>query len=219
MGPDMNVLMYCFNFYTSSGQLNTDLGAMNEFNTFVLSKLSISKPGFDLTTMPLVLSRTKIDSKRHGKKLAQSFTQRCGITLQEHEHKSASIVCMRSTVMDPYLSPKHWDKLNAIVNNLGTATLEALEAFPITDKFKTETTELNTETAELKHETAELETETAELKTETAALEALDVFPITDKFQETLLGNHGRSWVATSCRVVSQYLLMPNADQFQIDNK
>ncbi|MBN2653167.1 MAG: hypothetical protein JXR63_12380 [Spirochaetales bacterium] len=100
LGPDMNMVDYCFNFYIEkNGQKipNSDWELMNKFNSAIYEKLHV-KEGFPTTNLPLIISMTSFEKSEYGEKFIGAFSGRLGLSVLPEK-----IDCLRSTIMDPWL--------------------------------------------------------------------------------------------------------------------
>lgn len=109
-GPDLNLLDYVFNpISKKTGQPNTCLQTLNEFNQAVYNKfhtsvqqikdLSIPTPSKDVPDF--FLTKTTFDRAAYGGAFIDDFVERIFRVLPAEEIKAVD--CLRSVVMDPFM--------------------------------------------------------------------------------------------------------------------
>ena len=100
IGPDENILVYAFNFKTSSGKVNEDLEKANLLNKLIYEKLSI-KPETDISAYDLIVSTTDFHQKSYGIEFIETYKKRL---LEVDGSSGTSITVLRSVVMDPWVT-------------------------------------------------------------------------------------------------------------------
>ena len=104
-GPDQNIVDYVFNFKYEDGYVNTDPQAFDAFNqavydAFHVDWLAIDKGEKRLQDYPVLISSTRFDRSVYGDTFMNSFASRIGLA---QPREIGNLICLRSTVMSPYL--------------------------------------------------------------------------------------------------------------------
>lgn len=96
-GPDLNIIAYAFNFRLPSGELNTDLNLVNEFNDYIYDQVKI-QPSGPARSYDLIVSRTEFTRETYGDEFMDDYFSRIGIT-----GGGDAIRVLRTCVMDPWI--------------------------------------------------------------------------------------------------------------------
>lgn len=117
-GPDLNIVVYAFNFKLPDGIWNTDADAANDFNSRIYDRLSV-RPGQDIAGQPLFISTTDLLREDYGNPLIDDFADRLGLS-----GTPSKITVLRSVVMDPWVAvSQEYDFVSVVVDALCTAAL------------------------------------------------------------------------------------------------
>ncbi len=98
LGPDLNILIYAFNF-KKDGILNTDLDLTNSLNKQFYERLSIDE-GDDLHNYPLIVSTTDFVAETYGPYFIEKYQERLGVT----RDITQPITVIRTVVQDPWMT-------------------------------------------------------------------------------------------------------------------
>ncbi|ACK70682.1 group II decarboxylase family protein [Gloeothece citriformis PCC 7424] len=105
LGPDLNILIYAFNYKTASGEFNTSLEKANLLNKKFYEKLSIDA-GDDINQYNLIVSTTDFTTEAYGSQFIEHYKERLGVT----GDPNVPITVIRSVIMDPWITetPDAW---------------------------------------------------------------------------------------------------------------
>jgi hypothetical protein len=95
VGPDSNLLVFVF----APTAKHTTLQHVNSFNARIATRIGALNPGYDLSTIPITLSTTDLDSRAYGEFNISSFTSRMGI---QPPSMPAKVTVLRCVVMSIY---------------------------------------------------------------------------------------------------------------------
>lgn len=101
-GPDLNVLVYAFNFNTKEGQPNQDINKANLFNQLIYKKLT-PRPHKNPREYKLIVSNTSLESS-YGDTFLKYYEQKLLHLDKESEDAPKSIQVLRSVVMNPWVT-------------------------------------------------------------------------------------------------------------------
>ncbi|NEQ96838.1 MAG: decarboxylase [Cyanothece sp. SIO2G6] len=105
-GGDLNLLTYAFNLKNTDGSRLTDLNLVNEFNELIFEKVSVKANNDTIDQYRIMLSRTYFVKELYGEVFFQAYLNRLFGLSEDTPIDPAydSIMVMRSTIMDPWLS-------------------------------------------------------------------------------------------------------------------
>jgi len=100
LGPDQNILDYGFNIRFAGGEINKDINLYNQLNENIYEQFSkhYGDTGEQVST-PFFVSKTQFKREEYGDDFNSCFANRLGLVGQAN-----SLVCLRSVVMDPYIT-------------------------------------------------------------------------------------------------------------------
>lgn len=103
LGPDLNIVDYVFNPRKADGQLNTDLQTFQEFNRAIYDLFHVHfDPPMPLADYPpMMITMTTFALDEYGPAFMDGFAERIGL---ECTGSPAALNCLRSTLMDPFVT-------------------------------------------------------------------------------------------------------------------
>ncbi|ARV62790.1 decarboxylase [Nostocales cyanobacterium HT-58-2] len=97
LGPDLNILIYAFNFKNKNGELNTSLKNANLLNKRYYENLSIDQ-GDDINNYPMIVSTTDFNAEAYGSYFIEHYKKRLGVTGEPDQ----PITVIRTVVQNPW---------------------------------------------------------------------------------------------------------------------
>jgi glutamate/tyrosine decarboxylase-like PLP-dependent enzyme len=138
LGPDMNMVDYAFNFFNiknNKKMLNTDWNLMNKYNKAIYDLLHIHEK-YPTGNPDLIVTMTTFEAANYGSDFITGFSKRLGI---KSSNLPENINCLRSTIMDPWLTIHNTDGSNflkdIIMPALKTAAEQALAEINCQEEF------------------------------------------------------------------------------------
>ena len=100
LGPDQNILDYGFNIRFADGSLNRDVRIYNQLNAAIYEKFSMRFDGPEPhPEPPFFVTMTTFNRFEYGDEFISCFADRLGL-----DGKPPALHCLRSVVMDPYVT-------------------------------------------------------------------------------------------------------------------
>jgi len=100
LGPDQNILDYGFNIRFNDGSFNSNLAIYNQLNTAIYKKFSMQFDDSESDLqVPFFVTLTTFDRVEYGDEFISCFAKRLGLN-----GKPQALHCLRSVVMDPYMT-------------------------------------------------------------------------------------------------------------------
>lgn len=127
LGPDLNIVDYVFNPRKADGGLNTDLQTFQEFNKAIYELFHVH---FDPPTPlhdypPMMVTMTTFALDDYGISFMDGFAGRIGLKC---DGPPAALNCLRSTLMDPYVTETaDGDFLDTLVELLDKTVRDLVE--------------------------------------------------------------------------------------------
>lgn len=139
IGPDLNIVAYAFNFYDSSGRLNSDLDKANKFNEEIYSRLrpQLKKP---TSKLDLVVSNTSLEKSKYGHAILEKFLKRLFRVdvLPDHPTPDYAVTILRSVIMNPWITEtEEGSFVDTIMETLSQTVSSALKEMGIDNSTST----------------------------------------------------------------------------------
>ncbi|WCN36747.1 pyridoxal phosphate-dependent decarboxylase family protein [Aneurinibacillus uraniidurans] len=100
IGPDQNIVAYAFNYYLPDGTPNTDITRINQFNQMIYERL-YPEAHEKIQDFNLMVTITTFNRTDYYDSFMNAFARRLQAA---HPEDVLSINCLRSVIMDPWLS-------------------------------------------------------------------------------------------------------------------